>query len=77
MTTVFGSATLGSTLLLYPMIYYCIQHFTRYRYPILWVSSLLAAYALDQAWLKLRRTNRNEKGKTNPKKRGSYQRESA
>ena len=42
-------------LLLYPLIYYGIQHFTRYRYPILWVSSLLAAYALDRAWLKLRR----------------------
>ena len=47
------AALLGSALLLYPLIYYCIQHFTRYRYPILWISSLLASYALDQAWLKL------------------------
>ena len=48
-------ALIGSALLLYPLIYYAIQHFTRYRYPILWISTLLAAFALEQAWMKYRR----------------------
>ena len=64
------AALLGSALLLYPLIYYCIQHFTRYRYPILWISSLLAAYALDQAWLKLRLKHRERKRKNGSKKEG-------
>ena len=51
-TNPMAASMLGSILLLYPLIYYAIQHFTRYRYPILWVSSLMAAYALEQGWLK-------------------------
>jgi hypothetical protein len=40
----------GSLLLVYPLTYYFVQHFLRYRYPVLWVSSLMAAYALTVAW---------------------------
>jgi hypothetical protein len=40
----------GSLLLVYPLAYYFVQHFLRYRYPILWVSSLMTAYALTVAW---------------------------
>jgi hypothetical protein len=40
----------GSLLLVYPLIYCFVQHFLRYRYPILWVSSLMTAYALTVAW---------------------------
>ena len=52
-TNPIAASLLGPTLLLYPLVYYAIQHFTRYRYPILWVSSLMAAYALEYAWLKI------------------------
>ena len=41
---------LGATLFSYPIVYYFIQHLIRYRYPILWISFLLAAYALDRGW---------------------------
>jgi hypothetical protein len=44
----------GSLLLVYPLIYYFVQHFLRYRYPVLWVSSLMAAYALTVAWQRFR-----------------------
>jgi hypothetical protein len=37
--------TLGLWLLLYPAIYYVIQFEVRYRYPILWATWLMAAYA--------------------------------
>jgi hypothetical protein len=40
----------GSLLLVYPVIYCFVQHFLRYRYPVLWVSSLMTAYALTVAW---------------------------
>lgn len=40
----------GALLLVYPLIYYSVQHFLRYRYPVLWVSSLMTAYALTVAW---------------------------
>ena len=40
----------GALLLVYPLAYYFVQHFLRYRYPVLWVSSLMTAYALTVAW---------------------------
>lgn len=40
----------GSLLVVYPLIYYLVQHFLRYRYPVLWVSSLMTAYALTVGW---------------------------
>jgi len=40
----------GSLLLVYPLAYYFVQHFVRYRYPVLWVSSLMTAYALTVGW---------------------------
>jgi hypothetical protein len=42
----FAALLFGSLLLVYPMIYYVVQHLLRYRYPVLWASSLMAAYAL-------------------------------
>ena len=46
----FAALLFGSLLLTYPLIYYVVQHFLRYRYPVLWVSSLLASYAITAAW---------------------------
>jgi hypothetical protein len=46
----FAALLFGSLLLVYPLIYCFVQHFLRYRYPVLWVSSLMAAYALTVAW---------------------------
>lgn len=37
-------------LAIYPLPYYLIQATARYRLPALWVSALLAGYALDRAW---------------------------
>jgi hypothetical protein len=37
---------LAIPLALYPPVYYVTQNFPRYRYPILWISFLLAGYAL-------------------------------
>jgi hypothetical protein len=45
---------LGASLVCYSIPYYFVQHILRYRYPILWVSFLLAAYALDRGWTFLR-----------------------
>lgn len=42
---------LGGALVSYPIIYYFVQHLLRYRYPVLWISFLLAAYALDRSWI--------------------------
>lgn len=41
---------LGAALVSYSLPYYFVQHLLRYRYPILWISFLLAAYALDRGW---------------------------
>lgn len=41
---------LGAALVAHPLVYYFIQQLIRYRYPILWISFLLAAYALDRGW---------------------------
>ena len=38
-----AAVLLGGLLAVYPLAYYPVQHVPRYRYPILWVSSLLAA----------------------------------
>ena len=32
--------------LVYPLIYYCVQHDVRYREPILWLTLLTAGYVL-------------------------------
>ena len=63
-TNPIAAALLGSILLLYPLTYYTIQHFTRYRYPILWVSTLLAAYTLEQGWLRIRQPRRMASSKS-------------
>lgn len=47
---------LGAALVSYSIPYYFVQHLLRYRYPILWISFLLAAYALDCGWTFLRST---------------------
>jgi hypothetical protein len=41
-----AARTLGAILLFFPVTYYFIQADDRYRYPILWVTLLLAGYAL-------------------------------
>jgi hypothetical protein len=43
------SWTLGAILLLYPAVYYVTQADPRYRYPIVWVSLLLAGYIANGA----------------------------
>ena len=40
----------AAPLLLYPLVYYATQNFLRYRYPILWISFLLAGHALYTAY---------------------------
>jgi len=45
-----AAMSFGALLLFYPLAYYFVQHLLRYRYPILWVSSLMTAYALTVAW---------------------------
>jgi hypothetical protein len=40
---------LGGTLAVHAIAYYFVQHLLRYRYPVLWISFLLAAYALERA----------------------------
>ena len=49
----FAAFLLGSLLLLYPLVYYIVQHVVRYRYPVLWVSSLMSAYVLTTVWERL------------------------
>jgi len=39
---------LAIPLIVYPPVYYLTQNFPRYRYPILWISFLLAGYAVIQ-----------------------------
>jgi hypothetical protein len=51
----FAASLFGSMLGVYPLVYYLVQHVLRYRYPILWVSSLMSAYALAAAWDRIRR----------------------
>jgi hypothetical protein len=41
--------TLAAILALYPLIYYLVQAEERYRYPIVWVTLLLAGYAITAA----------------------------
>ena len=40
----------------YPPVYYLTQNFPRYRYPILWVSFLFAAYGLSVVWKRIARS---------------------
>jgi len=37
----------------YPLTYYVVQVSTRFRFPVLWISLLLAGYVLDLAWGRL------------------------
>ena len=39
-----------AVLALYPLPYYVVQFSTRFRYPVMWISLLLAGYALDRVW---------------------------
>jgi len=39
---------LAIPLIVYPPVYYLTQNFPRYRYPILWISFLLAGYVVTQ-----------------------------
>jgi hypothetical protein len=55
---------LGGALASYPIIYYFVQHLLRYRYPILWISFLLAAYALDRGWIFYRSVRGPERAET-------------
>jgi hypothetical protein len=36
--------------LVYPLLYYCVQHDVRYRVPILWLTLLGAGYLLSSLW---------------------------
>ena len=49
-----AALTLGSTLLLYPLVHYVVQFEARYRYPIFWATFLPAGYAVVAAvrWLR-------------------------
>jgi len=49
-----AALTLGSTLLLYPLVHYVVQFEARYRYPIFWATFLSAGYAAIEAvrWLR-------------------------
>ena len=40
---------------LYPLTYYVVQVSTRFRFPILWISLLLAGYVLDWVWSRVAR----------------------
>ena len=40
----------AAPLMLYPLVYYATHTFVRYRYPILWISFLLAGHALYTAY---------------------------
>jgi hypothetical protein len=48
-----AALTLGSPLLLYPLVHYVVQFEARYRYPIFWATFLPAGYAVVAAvrWL--------------------------
>jgi hypothetical protein len=43
-----GLALLWPFLVVYPLPYYLVQAMARYRYPALWVSALLAGYAISR-----------------------------
>jgi hypothetical protein len=38
--------TFAAILVSYPLVYYFVQSATRYRFPIVWITCLLAAYAV-------------------------------
>jgi len=44
----FARSTFATILLSYPLVYYFVQSATRYRFPIVWITCLLAAYAVLQ-----------------------------
>jgi hypothetical protein len=44
-----GAILCGIFLLVYPLVYYIVQYIERYRYPILWVTFLLAAVTIRAA----------------------------
>ena len=46
---------IAAVWLLYPLIYYVVQHDPRYRMPILWMTLLPAGYAISAASAKLRK----------------------
>jgi hypothetical protein len=41
---------LAGTWLIYPSIYYCVQHNVRYREPIMWTTLLAAGYVIWAVW---------------------------
>jgi hypothetical protein len=45
-----ASRVLVLWLVIFPLVYYLVQFETRYRYPILWLTWLLAAYFVT-AWI--------------------------
>jgi hypothetical protein len=49
-----GLMLLWPFLVVYPLPYYLVQAMARYRYPALWVSALLAGYAVAQVRERLR-----------------------
>ena len=55
------SLMLGTTLILYPMLYYFVQFDVRYRYPIYWVSLLLAGITLTELHNSTSRRNHEHK----------------
>jgi hypothetical protein len=58
---VLSAPLLAMWLALFPLIYYAVQFETRYRYPILWVTWLLAAYACGCAYVALATVRRHER----------------
>jgi hypothetical protein len=61
----FAALLLAAPLLLYPAVYYLVQHVVRYRYPVLWVSAFLTSHALVTLWCRFHR------GATAPRARRS------
>ena len=43
-----GLALFAPFLIVYPLPYYLVQAAARYRYPVLWISALLAGFALER-----------------------------
>jgi hypothetical protein len=51
------AAMLMVVLAFYPLVYYVMQSFERYRYPIEWAIVLLAVHTLNESWLRFRRSH--------------------
>lgn len=48
-----GLALFWAFLVVYPLPYYLVQAAARYRYPVIWVSALLAGYLIEQCRIRV------------------------